>query len=286
MLDTTSEDARIPGSGASEQTDAADLQKSLSLILPQSNGGTFNLALLAYALATAQSTENPSQIATGETALMAADLATAETAQQQIGSDAVQLNVQNIAQLPELPNGCEITSATIVLNYLGYDVDKMTMSKDYLPKQHPYWSVDPNVAFMGDPSGKSSYYCNQNPIVEAVNRYLDDMNDIIYRATDVSGSSLEDLFVYIEQGYPVIVWGTVNFTELDYSTAFLLPDGSYPLSNSHCLVLTGYDSENCYFADPLCQITSASHKNFDYVFHARGARAVAILPQDFEQKAD
>ena len=31
--------------------------------------------------------------------------------------DTVQLNVENILQNPELPNGCEITSAAIVLNY-------------------------------------------------------------------------------------------------------------------------------------------------------------------------
>ena len=34
------------------------------------------------------------------------------------------LPVKTIYQKPELPNGCEITSATIVLNYLGFNVSK------------------------------------------------------------------------------------------------------------------------------------------------------------------
>ena len=44
------------------------------------------------------------------------------------------LNVKCVLQNPELPTGCEITALTIVLNYLGYDVDKLTMADKYLDK--------------------------------------------------------------------------------------------------------------------------------------------------------
>ena len=37
-------------------------------------------------------------------------------------------------QYPELPTGCEITAMTMVLNYYGYNVDKVTMALDYMPK--------------------------------------------------------------------------------------------------------------------------------------------------------
>ena len=33
-------------------------------------------------------------------------------------------NFPCLNQLPELPTGCEVTSLTMVLNYLGYDADK------------------------------------------------------------------------------------------------------------------------------------------------------------------
>lgn len=63
----------------------------------------------------------------------------------------MQLNVENILQTPELPNGCEITSAAIVLNYLGFDIDKVTLAENYLPMHIPYWEADPEVEFMGSP---------------------------------------------------------------------------------------------------------------------------------------
>ena len=39
-----------------------------------------------------------------------------------------------IEQYPELPTGCEITALTMVLNYYGYQVNKVTMALDYMPK--------------------------------------------------------------------------------------------------------------------------------------------------------
>ena len=37
-----------------------------------------------------------------------------------------------MSQYPELPTGCEITSLTEVLNYLGYGIDKETLARNYL----------------------------------------------------------------------------------------------------------------------------------------------------------
>ena len=42
--------------------------------------------------------------------------------------------VRHIAQNPELPTGCEITSLTMVLNYLGYNVSKTYMADNYLDR--------------------------------------------------------------------------------------------------------------------------------------------------------
>ena len=38
------------------------------------------------------------------------------------------LDVDVIYQRPELPTGCEVTSLTALLQYLGFDVDKTTMT--------------------------------------------------------------------------------------------------------------------------------------------------------------
>ena len=66
---------------------------------------------------------------------------------------------------------------------------------------------------------------------------------------------LARLEMYLAQGTPVLVWATCAFTEPLYNYTFTLADGSWPYSNSHCLVLTGYDEDNYYFADPMQEIT-------------------------------
>ena len=97
----------------------------------------------------------------------------------------VQLNVENILQNPELPNGCEITSAAIVLNYLGFGIDKVTLAENYLPMHIPYWEADPEVEFMGSPADELSFYCLPGAITTAVNTYLDEQGST-YSALDIT----------------------------------------------------------------------------------------------------
>ena len=204
--------------------------------------------------------------------------APAADAPEEDGSDTIRLDVQNILQNPELPNGCEITAATIVLNYLGFPVDKVTMASQYLPQQAEYWATDPDVAFMGNPAYLLAYYCNAGPVAEAVNAYLEDQG-ADYRAVDISGSPAEELYEWVEQGVPVIVWTTHGCTAPTYSTNFMMADGSLPYSNSHCVVLTGYDSEGCYVADPMYEFSYASYEVFNWCYEARGSYAVVIVEQ-------
>ena len=204
--------------------------------------------------------------------------APATDAPEEDGSDTVRLDVQNILQNPELPNGCEITAATIVLNYLGFPVDKVTMASQYLPQQAEYWATDPDVAFMGNPAYLLAYYCNPGPVVQAVNAYLDDQGSA-YRAVDISGTPAEELYDWVAEGAPVVVWTTRGCTAPTYSTNFMMADGSLPYSNSHSVVLTGYDSEGCYVADPMYEFSYASYEVFNWCYEARGSYAVVIVEQ-------
>lgn len=187
----------------------------------------------------------------------------------------VQLEVENIPQNPELPNGCEITSAAIALNYLGYSIDKSTLSEEYLPMHIPYWEADPYVEFMGNPADELSFYCLPGAITTAVNAYLDDQNSLYY-ALDITGADTAELEMYLAQGTPVLIWATRAFTPPLYNYTFTLPDGSWPYSNSHCLVLTGYDEDNYYFADPMLEITEIDRETFSVRFAQMGSHAVVI----------
>lgn len=186
------------------------------------------------------------------------------------------LPVQNIYQKPQLPNGCEITSATIVLNYLGFNVSKTTMADTYLPKQYPYYNVDPNVAYMGNPRTGQGWYCLPGPIVTAVNSYLSAVGDTRYTATDITGVSIDGLKDYIKQGHPIVFWATVGFSSPRKSHSFTLPNGEYPYTGLHCLVLKGFDEANMYIADPLGITSKVSIERFASVFQGMGSRAVLI----------
>lgn len=58
-----------------------------------------------------------------------------------------------------------------------------------------------------------------------------------------------------------------------------LPNGSWPYSNSHCLVLTGYDTETCYLADPMQEISEVDRDRFALSYEERGSYAVVIAEE-------
>lgn len=193
---------------------------------------------------------------------------------------SAQLDVENIDQNPELPNGCEITSAAIVLNYLGFSVDKVTLAEKYLPMHVPYWEADPNLEFMGDPADKLAFYCLPGAVVTAVNDYLDDMG-ADYVALDISGAPVEELYQWGgASGAPVLVWTTRAFSPSLYNYTFQLANGSWLYSNSHCLVLTGYDDETCYLADPMLEVESVDRQLFAERYVERGKYAVVIVASE------
>lgn len=183
---------------------------------------------------------------------------------------------ENIYQKAELPNRCEILAATIVLNYLGFNVDKVTTADKYLPKQYPYYNVDPNEAYMGNPHTGQEWYCLPGQIVTAVNSYLSAAKNTDYVAIDITGVSIEELKDYIKKGSPIIFWATVGFSETKRSYQFKLQNGEYPYTGLHCLVLKGYDEESMYICDPLGITEKIAIDRFTYVFQEMGSRAIVI----------
>ena len=153
------------------------------------------------------------------------------------------LDFEPVIQLPELPNGCEITSLTAVLNYLGYDADKLKMSDDYLEKGD-YEKVSPYEKNIGDPrTDDDSFGCYAPVIAKTANRYLEDQKSD-KTAIDISKSTVNELLCEVANGHPVIVWATIDFEEPFFFYVWKI-DGEpiywkHPL---HCMVLCGYDLE-------------------------------------------
>lgn len=192
------------------------------------------------------------------------------------------LNCSTIFQNPTLPNGCEITSATIVLRYLGYSVSKENMSDIYLDKQSPYYQVNPNVAYMGNPrSDTEGWYCFPPVIVKAINRYFNSNGYTKHIAKNCTGASVYQIREYIDKGYPVICWSTLRWGGVAYSSTFKFSDGTLPYSNLHCVVVSGYYTKNLsiYYRinDPLWGTYDIDEYTFERIFRAMGNRCVVIL---------
>lgn len=170
------------------------------------------------------------------------------------------LEVPIINQFPELPTGCEITSAAQLLQYIGYDVDKVALQEQYLPVSANFYTdasgnrrgPDPNKLFVGDPKGKG-LGCFSTVIVDSINRFLLDQGSPSY-AIDLVNADQKTLETLLDNGIPVEVWASKDMKPFTYTSGndwYLETTGEqfhWP-SNSHVLVLTGYDEKNYYFAD-------------------------------------
>lgn len=156
--------------------------------------------------------------------------------------DSYQLPVEPVMQEPELPTGCEITSLTCLLNYLGFPADKVVMADTYLDY---VLEGGTNYTFfekyIGNPHA-DGYGCYSPVIVKAAEKYLADQNSSM-TTVNLSGSSKEELFRVIASGHPIVIWNTVWAQYHDSYLAWTTPDGEEVYWNTyeHCMLLTGYD---------------------------------------------
>ena len=168
--------------------------------------------------------------------------------------DVMLLGVKNILQKPDLPAGPEITCLTIVLNYLDDYVDKVYLAENYLTIAEP-GTASPYDAYLGDPKvAKGSYGCYAPVIIDAANRYFADKGNTRKKALDVSGSTLKELLEFVENGTPVIVWGTTNLVASEVTAEWEI-DGELVQwqGYEHTTVLMGYNRTRgtVIVADPL-----------------------------------
>ena len=195
------------------------------------------------------------------------------------------LPVNNVMQTPELPNGCEITALTIVLNYYGFSVDKLTMADTYLPKEEDTYTADFYKTFAGNPRNQwRAFGCYSPVIVKSAEDYLTAVGKRdAYEVSDISGASPEELYLLLDAGCPVVVWMTqyIDATPKILKT-WTAADGEemnwkHPL---HCVVLIGYDrvANTVTIADPLVGIVSHNATTFALRYKQLGTQAVLVRP--------
>ena len=188
--------------------------------------------------------------------------------------------------MPQLPTGCEITAATMALNYYSFDVDKMVMARKYLPTTNRglhygadgrLYGNDLNKYFIGDPATEGGYVCGTGAIVTALNSFLSQQGSGL-QAVDISGSSPQTLYEMVRADKPVIVWVTIGMNNRNSTQGWYTDNGQYVewSTNDHGAVLIGYDDTTVTIADPISGIVRYSRAQFERVFASRGNACVVI----------
>lgn len=165
------------------------------------------------------------------------------------------LDVPLLYQKDTLPEGCEVTSLTAVLNYYGFDAKKENLSEEFLPRVSTSASIkNPDEAYIGNPANVG-WYCFEHPLVICGNLYLNSIgSDFWVAKTDIT--TIDQFIHYINADIPVIVWATTNYgtpvrsSTVSWNTGY----GTVrPYTNLHCITMVGYDTEQrlFYIADSL-----------------------------------
>lgn len=185
-----------------------------------------------------------------------------------------------IGQMPQLYNGCEVTSLAMLLQYAGINVDKMTLAKQVKKditsiafgenRSIVQWG-DPEEGFVGDITGrKIGYGVYTKPIVSLMEQYLSG------RVRDLTGDTRETLEKYINIERPVIVWVTVDFGSPKFITWMKNGMKIKASFDEHAVLLVGYDEDNYYINNPYNDVKNQKIDKdaFTDVWEAMGSMAV------------
>ena len=197
-------------------------------------------------------------------------------------------NFPLVKQNPDYPNGCEIASATMLLNYFNIDIGIKEYVDFYLPKEEVYekdglrYGPDPSRYYAGNPRDSSRGWGTFLPVIKNSlytifkSKLPEDTVGHVYTSDDKL--PLEE---YVQNGSPVLVWTTINYSEAKDSYEWFSYDKSrtytYP-KNAHVVVIIGMDKNYYYINDPLKdeKAIKVSRKEFDKSYDSMGRQALYI----------
>lgn len=187
------------------------------------------------------------------------------------------------SQFPELRNGCEVTSLSMLMTAVGHPVDKMTLAKEQ-PKdttklvmdsdgQIKYWG-NPNVGFVGSVYDYG-YGIYHGPMVKFINELLPGS------AKDLTGRPFSDILAEVAKGHPVLVWTTATFYPTTLWQTWGGPAGIVRATmEEHTVLLVGFDQNQFFVNDPLTgkRAEPVDPKPFLAAWKQLGEQAVTLIP--------
>ncbi|MFK4567217.1 C39 family peptidase [Enterococcus sp. UD-01] len=140
------------------------------------------------------------------------------------------------------PNGCEEFSLYMALSYLGATKNQTIHQVTNAVPKVASWG-NPNDGFNGDPKQSGGFHTiYPKAFTPYAKRYAPNSKDI-------SGVGTDKFKEELLKGNPIVVWGTYPYLAPPkvYSTYY----GSWKVENLHVWLITGFDGNTFYVADPI-----------------------------------
>ncbi|WEV70686.1 C39 family peptidase [Lactobacillus sp. ESL0785] len=161
------------------------------------------------------------------------------------------LNVPLENQYPELPNGCEVTSLSMLLRYSGIKVTKLDLSQkiDHVASftDNGQDRGNPHVGFVGYMSLANAGWCVYNePLERVAKKYTN-------RIQNFTGHDFIQVMKLVSTGHPVMIITTTTFNRVHDMQTWQTAQGKVHVTpSSHACVITGFNKKEriIYVNDP------------------------------------
>ncbi|MDB6254781.1 C39 family peptidase [Lactobacillus amylovorus] len=188
------------------------------------------------------------------------------------------LNVPLENQMPDLPNGCEVTSLSMLMNYYGIKVSKNELAETI---QHVDSFTDggkyrgnPHQGFVGHMTIANAGWCVYNePLYNVARKYTSHIENI-------TGSDFLSLIKLVSNGHPVMIITTTTFNKVNNMQTWDTNTGKVNVTpSSHACVITGYNKPKkvVYVNNPYgYKNQPVNWKNLQASYNQQGRQALYI----------
>jgi len=164
------------------------------------------------------------------------------------------LSAPAIDQWPALPNGCEVTALSMLLQFEGVPVSNMTLAHEVARAKTPRVVKNGQVVRWGDPDngfvGSMRHWSDgfgvyNGPIAALARRYLG--GDV----WDQTGTDSSRLLRDLATGRPVEVWTNVTFKPVYDWVTWQSDHGPVTVTyDEHAVLLVGYTRDDIILNNP------------------------------------
>ena len=187
------------------------------------------------------------------------------------------LNVPLERQLPDLPNGCEVTSLSMLLNSYDINVSRLELSSN-IKHVSSFIGNDyrgnPHVGFVGYMSIENAGWCVYNePLYDVAKKYTK-------RIRNYTGNDFVRVLKLVSKGHPVMIITTLKYDRVNDMRTWQTKQGKVNVTpSSHACVVTGYNKKKgiVYVNDPYgVKDKKVSLKKIEASYNQQGKQALYV----------